>query len=149
MPIFNVHGYGTPGMMILDPDNPPVHEPPQEPPPQDPPYTPPPAPPGPPPPTGPTPNQLWQMRNEKNGGDGEEFEDIPPPPPPDNDPLALPGTFTQPGTPQARPWHSPAYREDRVVGATGPGAPVDISGEGLSGQIGEELLRRLRRSSRF
>lgn len=77
------------------------------------------------------------------------LEELPPPPPPDTSPLALPGTFEQPGGMGARPWHTPAYREDRIVGGTfGPGTPVDISGEGINtGDVidPKKLLERIRR----
>jgi hypothetical protein len=60
---------------------------------------------------------------------------MPPRPPNTNTPLALPGTFSTPGTRGAVPFRTPTFLQNRVVGPTGPG--TNIFG-GLPGQFGKE-----------
>jgi hypothetical protein len=71
------------------------------------------------------------------------------PPEPSNEPLALPGSFAQPGTPAAVPFRTPAFTQARVIGPTGPGAPIFGGTPGFGGfeqPIGddeEQLIRRI------
>jgi hypothetical protein len=70
-----------------------------------------------------------------------------PPAPSNNSPLALPGSFAQPGTPQAVPFRSPQFLQGRVIGPTGPGAPIFGGLPGFSGidagNPDEEFIRRI------
>jgi hypothetical protein len=143
--MFRVQDFQDPdGNPFLEPEPPPVEGGPAAPPvPLDPPQGG-----GEAPPEGGGSAALWRERNSKNPGDDPPPEDTPPilPPPPDPDDLGGGSTFTQPGTPAARPWHTPNYRTERLVGSSGPGTPVDISGEmiGDPAAIGDEVLRRRR-----
>lgn len=74
--------------------------------------------------------------------DGTVEDDLPlppPPPPPANTPLAIPGTFAQPGTAGAVPFRTPRFLQNRVIGPTtfGPGSTLFGGAGGFSG-LGDE-----------
>lgn len=121
----------------------------------------PPSPEEPPAPAG----EPWTLQplGSPEGGPGPAAGPEPPPEPgpepvptpePTNSPLALPGTFATPGTPQASPYRSPAFLQNRVVGplSFGPGATLFGGDAGFSGiddtgrphsQQDEELIRKI------
>lgn len=101
------------------------------------------------------PPPFIRPRDRAGVGDAPLGSDIglPPPPgppiaPPSYTPLALPGSFAQPGTRGAVPFRTPAYTQARVIGPTGPGAPIFGGIQGFSGMEPvnddeEQLVRRI------
>lgn len=74
---------------------------------------------------------------------GPSIPDAPPPsipPAPSNSPLALPGSFAQPGTKGAAPFRTGGFLQDRLMGPQGPIRFAEGSGfgPGSSSPLGGE-----------